>query len=321
MRLGTDGVNVTIASKEEILEGIFDDVECDDYFSTKSHHAIHGTTVMDYIRQVLPDARKIACDLSSRTTAKEGWVCPGIEKLLADPPQVFTGSRFSSLDHTESHMVKYKALLDKGCFMVFGAGNMDEEGCLNVVKNDVFKAIAAYKLVKGKLKKEYFSSVGEEVDFASLDNLRATWDNKKHTGTSFSAPLFASMVGLVQDFFICNTGKQLPYDKLLEFVKDNCVDIEEEGRDNKTGYGLFILPDPETIDIKKYMEDYVEMKEKRIVLKIGSNIAVVDGEEKKLDAAPIIKNDRTMVPIRFIAEELGYNVEWDALTREVIIEK
>ena len=246
------GKNITIASKEMIIEGIFDDVECDDYFSTDtSKSAKHGTTVMDYIRQVVPDARKIACDFSG-ITEKNVWKCEGMEKLLSNPPQVFTSSSYNSSDSQEHHMKKYRELREKGCFLVHGAGNDGEDGVLNVVKNDVFKAVAAYKLFCGKPKKEAFSSVGEEVDFASLDNLRATWDNKRHTGTSFSAPVFAGMVALVQDFFIAKTGKQLDYENLLQFIKDNCIDVDEEGKDDKSGFGLFILPNPNSIDIAKY---------------------------------------------------------------------
>lgn len=249
---GYTGKNITIASKEMIIEGIFDDVECDDYFSTDtSKSAKHGTTVMDYIRQVVPDARKIACDFSG-ITEKNVWKCEGMEKLLSNPPQVFTSSSYNSSDSQEHHMKKYRELREKGCFLVHGAGNDGEDGVLNVVKNDVFKAVAAYKLFCGKPKKESFSSVGEEVDFASLDNLRATWDNKRHTGTSFSAPVFAGMVALVQDFFISKTGRQLSYENLLQFIKDNCIDLEETGIDNKSGFGLFILPNPNSIDIAKY---------------------------------------------------------------------
>lgn len=249
---GYTGKNITIASKESIIQGVFDDVECDDYFSTDtSKSAKHGTTVMDYIRQVVPDARKIACDFSG-ITEKNVWKCEGMEKLLSNPPQVFTSSSYNTSDSQEHHMKKYKELRGKGCFLVHGAGNDSEDGVLNVVKNDVFKAVAAYKLFCGKPKKESFSSVGEEVDFASLDNLRATWDNKRHTGTSFSAPVFAGMVALVQDFFIAKTGKQLDYENLLQFIKDNCIDVDEEGKDDKSGFGLFILPNPNSIDIAKY---------------------------------------------------------------------
>lgn len=249
---GYTGKNITIASKESILK-VFNDVECSDYFTIPSTSAKHGTTVMDYIRQVLPDAKKIACSSTSKTV-NNIWICPDFEKLLENPPQVYTGSSFNSSDAQESRMTKYTELRDKGCFLSFGAGNEGEDGCLNITKSDVFKAVAAYKLVNGRLKKEDFSSIGEEVDFASLDNLKATWDNKRHKGTSYSGPLFASMVGLVQDFFIAKTGKQLEYNKLLEFIEDNCIDLEEEGRDDKSGFGLFILPEPDSINISKYTD-------------------------------------------------------------------
>ena len=269
---GYTGKNITIASKEMIIEGIFDDVECDDYFSTDtSKSAKHGTTVMDYIRQVVPDARKIACDFSG-ITEKNVWKCEGMQKLLDNPPQVFTSSSYNTSDSQEHHMKKYKELRDKGCFLVHGAGNDGEDGVLNVVRNDVFKAIAAYKLYCGKPKKESFSSVGEEVDFASLDNLRATWDNKRHTGTSFSAPIFAGMVGLVQDFFISKTGKQLEYENLLQFIKDNCIDVDEEGKDDKSGFGLFILPNPNSIDITKYTNVIKEENEDMITYKTLNDI-------------------------------------------------
>lgn len=39
------------------------------------------------------------------------------------------------------------------------------------------------------------------------------------------------------------------------------------------------------------------------------------------DAAPVILNDRTYVPIRYVAEKLGANVEWIAATQQIIIEK
>lgn len=257
---GYTGKNITIASKEMIIEGIFDDVECDDYFSTDtSKSAKHGTNVMDYIRQVVPDARKIACDFIG-TVEKNIWNCVGMQKLLDNPPQVFTSSSYNTSDSQEHHMKKYRELRDKGCFLVHGAGNDGEDGVLNVVKNDVFKAVAAYKLYCGKPKKESFSSVGEEVDFSSLDNLRATWDNKRHTGTSYSAPIFAGMVALVQDFFIAKTGKQLDYENLLQFIKDNCIDLEETGIDNKSGFGLFILPEPDSIEISRYINTKGEDK-------------------------------------------------------------
>lgn len=50
---------------------------------------------------------------------------------------------------------------------------------------------------------------------------------------------------------------------------------------------------------------------------IGEEQAYVNGRGKTLDAAPLIRNDRTMLPVRFVAENLGAVVGWDGATRTV----
>jgi len=44
----------------------------------------------------------------------------------------------------------------------------------------------------------------------------------------------------------------------------------------------------------------------------------INGEEKAFDVTPVIINDRTLVPMRGIFEELGATVEWDGVTQSVI---
>ena len=56
------------------------------------------------------------------------------------------------------------------------------------------------------------------------------------------------------------------------------------------------------------------------MLKIDSAKAIVNGEEKELTAAPEIVEGRTIVPVRFIAQALGMDVEWDDASRTIIIE-
>jgi len=58
---------------------------------------------------------------------------------------------------------------------------------------------------------------------------------------------------------------------------------------------------------------------KRIDLRIGSNIAYIEGLPVKLDAPPVIINDRTFVPIRFIMETFGAKVDWDPFSSEITI--
>ncbi|SDC22924.1 Glucose/arabinose dehydrogenase, beta-propeller fold [Paenibacillus sp. UNCCL117] len=45
----------------------------------------------------------------------------------------------------------------------------------------------------------------------------------------------------------------------------------------------------------------------------------VEGQLKETDTAPYIKQDRTYVPIRFFAEEIGLDVQWDNVTRTAIL--
>ncbi|MBB6217227.1 hypothetical protein HNQ80_003346 [Anaerosolibacter carboniphilus] len=57
----------------------------------------------------------------------------------------------------------------------------------------------------------------------------------------------------------------------------------------------------------------------KIILQIGDNYAMVNGEKKELEVAGKIIDNRTMVPARFIAESLGASVSWDAGKKMVVI--
>jgi PKD repeat protein len=56
-----------------------------------------------------------------------------------------------------------------------------------------------------------------------------------------------------------------------------------------------------------------------IRLYIDKTIYYVNDVEKEMDAAPIIKESRTLLPIRYVAEALGAVVQWDAVERKVTI--
>lgn len=58
-----------------------------------------------------------------------------------------------------------------------------------------------------------------------------------------------------------------------------------------------------------------------IKLVIDSLTATLNGTAQTLDTAPTIINDRTMLPIRFIAESFGYTVLWSQETQAVTIEQ
>lgn len=61
--------------------------------------------------------------------------------------------------------------------------------------------------------------------------------------------------------------------------------------------------------------------EDTIRLTIDSDKAFLNDDSITLDTAPIIINERTMLPIRFIAESFNFNVEWNEQAQEVIIKQ
>lgn len=63
----------------------------------------------------------------------------------------------------------------------------------------------------------------------------------------------------------------------------------------------------------------IEGNNRYIELFVGSNLAKIDGETITLDSTPFIQNGRTYVPVRFISEALGANVEWVEALQQVII--
>ncbi|MCL6611709.1 MAG: copper amine oxidase N-terminal domain-containing protein [Peptococcaceae bacterium] len=56
-------------------------------------------------------------------------------------------------------------------------------------------------------------------------------------------------------------------------------------------------------------EVHVEKADKLIILYLNRNQCTVNGREKWIDVPPFIKDGRTMVPVRFIAEEMGCRVK------------
>jgi len=56
-----------------------------------------------------------------------------------------------------------------------------------------------------------------------------------------------------------------------------------------------------------------------INMQIGNKVAFVNGQSVSLDVPPQIINGRTLVPIRFVSENLGADVQWDGNTKTVSI--
>lgn len=256
---GYTGKNVHIMSDEKIIQDYYKTdrwqaVICPDGYQT-NRKKWHGSAVMGILQDVCPDATYYAYPLSG-TFSSTSYKSKCIDYIIENNIHLFTTSCVGQ----EIVGGKEKAIqscIDNGCTFFALAGNSGEDGLWGESKSDKYIAIGA---IDSDLDWLHYSSVGEEIDYTMI----AIYG----TGTSYTTPTLCGMCGLVQDFFIINAGRALKREELIKFIDDNLIDVEEEGFDVKTGNGLFILPDPSTIEIDKYVKEYSERKEEKKMARI-----------------------------------------------------
>ena len=66
-------------------------------------------------------------------------------------------------------------------------------------------------------------------------------------------------------------------------------------------------------------EDSKDEAEFTLVMVLGQTTAKVNGKDVTLDVPAQTMNDRTMVPVRFVAESTGAKVDWDGPNNRVVI--
>ena len=169
---------------------------------------------------------------------------------------IYTTSLSFSSDKLAKNVNKSKELFENNKFLVCAVGNNSCDSQTAISKNNYFESIGACTLKEGKPVREYYSSVTEDIDFMSLTNFKL--NSGTFNGSSCSAPIFASMICLLQCATLDKLKRKLTNTELLKLIKDNLIDLEEEGHDSKTGHGLFILPKPWEIDYSKYLDEEEE---------------------------------------------------------------
>ncbi len=127
------------------------------------------------------------------------------------------------------------------------------------------------------------------------------------SGTSFATPVITGCIALYIAMFRQDNGRKPTLAEVRHYLHSNSLDLGPPGPDGIYGYGFFRFPGPP--------------QEEEIILTIDDPVALVNGQEHILDAAPFIVSGRTFVPLRFVGENLGAEVEWDEIKRQVRIRK
>lgn len=84
---------------------------------------------------------------------------------------------------------------------------------------------------------------------------------------------------------------------------------------------LFEKLDAEVEWIDATREIAVTNGDTEIRMQIDNTVVTVNGEAVEIDTPPLIDNDKTLIPIRFISENLGYSVDWNQERQTAVINR
>jgi len=170
----------------------------------------------------------------------------------------------------------------------------------------------------GELQKQPFNSLGELKEFfngemeievdGNVVTLRIKNDTSEPTEEDIEMNNMMKMTGVTTDFKIT----------VPELIETNGA-----AKGNTATWDLMTMQGDLIVKYKTDVEPVtpedpvtpVDPGKQEVKVELNGELLVF------LDQGPIIVDNRTLVPIRTISEELGMNVEWDNATRTAIISK
>lgn len=217
---------------------------------------------------------------------------------------------------------QYCQIGPKGIKITYGIDNDS-----NIVKNDLIADVII--------------SQGTEKVFATLEVTSVVYNinNTKVTIPEFNESEIVELKDLVEN---SDFASELPFAEYLglnkkeqvvltigettAYTSGGAVYLEAEPyiQDGSTMVPVRFIGESLGAEVSWRDEDkaiiYTD-KDATVQMNIGSNIAIVNGYEVELQTAPVIKNGKAMVPLRFVTEELGAQIIWDEELQMITIEK
>lgn len=192
-----------------------------------------------------------------------------------------------------------KAVANAGIILVAAAGNSgNPKDTLDRISWPArFPEVFAVGAICQELQRAGFSSTGDLLDFAmpGVDVYSCYPGNQwaRYSGTSMATPYLTGCIALLQEYALKTKGSRFTYEEIKRELIKYAIDLGVEGVDPETGHGLVNIG------------------------KVG--VATANKTIVTLDQPMIIKNGRTLAPLRFITEINGGQVlSWDNATKTVI---
>jgi len=189
-----------------------------------------------------------------------------------------------------------------GIIIVCAAGNAGEDWIAYPAK---FPETIAVSAIDSHKHWPDFSSIGEEVELAAVGvDVLSTYLNGQYAtlrGTSMACPHIAGAIALMQAKSKIRFGRRLNLQEMRTTMHIYAEDIGEPGKDTRHGFGVFSFGRFEK-------EEYIRPE---IKIELGSPIYYVDGIRKEMDTSPVLdKNNRTLIPVRYLTQEYGAKVDF-----------
>ena len=125
------------------------------------------------------------------------------------------------------------------------------------------------------------------------------------------------------DNLILNIGNYAAVDDgYLKWIDDNNKNVVPFIEDDRTYVPLRFIGEAFDAEVNwnaDAKEITINLGETLIKMNIGKTEYTVNGEVKEMDVAPFIREDRTIVPVRFVSEALDKAVYWDPGMKLVIV--
>lgn len=173
---------------------------------------------------------------------------PSVIEAIDNDYQIVSSANVLPFDSLKKREKQFQQAYEKGIFMNNAIGNYADDSFNPWALSPYWWSTGAVDINKGVLKRMDYSSISEHLKSVSLTNLKIKYfENGKgydipYTGTSGASQVLSGMVALYYQYYKEQNGYFPSVDEVRRFIIDNSLDLEEEGHDQYTGHGLFVLP-------------------------------------------------------------------------------
>lgn len=291
-------------------------------------NSTHARMSEDVIRQIAPDATIVRSSFVVTVTDEN------YKRLWESYKGYDIVNRSMSGDFEPAQYAAKKEIFDGGTMMFSAAGNSDTVLSKDILDPSVYGVDDIVYTEEGDMLMAAGTAIddaGVHKDFVAPSNIHTAlgW----YGGSSCATPVVSGMAALIISAYKKHGMPWTP-----EIIRKELIKYADKGIKYGTPYihvvngekwyrskddvAGFILDSRimgngcPRLNAFEIVPSYDEIR-----VKLGSKILTKNGKEILMDVEPLVKDQRIYLPIRFVAEALGCDVEWNQKNQTAIIRK